>query len=126
MMGGEGFYRSEEERFFQRIALLWRALRIVLDVGLHTGTLPYDEAVRMVRDRMGYSAAHAESEVRRACAEPAYPLAYAMGRRELLALREAYARAAGPDYSLRAFHDAVMRYGGLPVSLMRWGMGLDG
>jgi uncharacterized protein (DUF885 family) len=126
MMGVEGFYRSEEERFFQRTALLWRALRIVLDVGLHTGTLPYDEAVRMVRARMGYSAAHAESEVRRACAEPAYQLAYAMGRRELLALQEAYARAAGAGYTLRGFHDAVLRYGGLPVSLMRWGMGLDG
>jgi uncharacterized protein (DUF885 family) len=126
MMGTEGFYHSAEERLFQRIALLWRALRVVLDVGLHTGTLPYEEAVRMVRERMGYSASHAESEVRRACAEPAYQLGYALGRRELLALREAYARAAGPEYRLRAFHDAVMRYGGLPVSLMRWGMRLDG
>lgn len=126
MMGEEGFYRSDEEVFFQRMALLWRALRIVVDVGLHTGTLPYEEAVRAVRERMGYSAAHAESEVRRACAEPAYQLAYAVGRREIRALREAYAQSAGADYTLRRFHDAVMAYGGLPVSLMRWGMRLDG
>jgi uncharacterized protein (DUF885 family) len=108
------------------VALLWRALRIVLDVGLHTGTLPYDEAVRAVRERMGYSAAHAESEVRRACAEPAYQLAYALGRREILALRDAYRRAAGAETTPRAFHDALLRYGGLPVSLTRWGLGVDG
>jgi uncharacterized protein (DUF885 family) len=126
MMGEEGFYQSAEERFFQRVALLWRAFRVVLDVGLHTGTLSYQDAVGAVRQRMGFSAAHAAAEVRRACAEPAYQLAYAMGRRELLALRQAYRRAAGPDASLRAFHDGVLRYGGLPVSLMRWGMGLGG
>jgi len=125
MMGEEGFYRSDEERFFQRVALLWRALRVVLDVGLHTGTLPYDEAVRAVRERMGYSASHAEAEVRRACAEPAYHLAYAVGRREIRALRDAYRRTTGAGAPLRAFHDALLSYGGLPVSLTRWGMGLD-
>jgi uncharacterized protein (DUF885 family) len=125
MMGEEGFYRSDQERFFQRVALLWRALRIVLDVGLHSGALPYAEAIRAVRDRMGYSAAHAEAEVRRACAEPAYQMAYAVGRREIRALRDAYRRAAGSNGSLRAFHDTLLSYGGLPVSLMRWGMGLD-
>src|SRR2546429_9800821 len=36
MMGEEGFYQSEEEQFFQRVHLLWRATRILLDVGLHT------------------------------------------------------------------------------------------
>jgi hypothetical protein len=126
LMGEEGFYRTDEERFFQRVALLWRALRIVLDVGLHTGTLSFDEAVRAVRERMGFTAVHAESEVRRACAEPAYQLAYAIGRREIRSMRDAYRRAKGGNGSLQAFHDAVMRYGGLPVSLMRWGMGLDG
>jgi uncharacterized protein (DUF885 family) len=66
----------------------------------------------------------AEAEVRRYCCEPANALCYAVGRRELIRLREDWRRRAGPGYSLRKFHDEVLSYGGLPVSLMRWGMGL--
>ena len=47
-----------------------------------------------------------------------------MGRRELFRLREDYRRRAGAGFSLRAFHEEVLGYGGLPVALMRWGMGL--
>jgi len=62
--------------------------------------------------------------VRRYCANPASPLCYAVGRRELLRLREAWRQRTGAGATLRRFHDEVLSYGGLPVSLMRWGMGL--
>lgn len=126
MMGEEGFYRSPAERLCQRAALLWRALRVVLDVGIHTGRVSYQDAVRLVEQRLHYSRAHAEAEVRRTCSTPAYQLAYAVGRRELKSLRDDYRHAAGADYSVRRFHEAVLAYGGLPVSLMRWGLGLGG
>src|SRR5213078_118341 len=45
MMGEEGFYRSEEEQFFQRVHLLWRAARVLLDVGLHTRGMTFAQAV---------------------------------------------------------------------------------
>jgi uncharacterized protein (DUF885 family) len=125
MMAEEGFYRGVEERFFQRVHLLWRALRIVLDVGLHTRGMSFDEAVDLLVNRVHFERTNAEAEVRRYCAYPAYQLCYAVGRRELRALREAYRRAQGASYSLRGFHEATLQYGGLPVSLMRWGMGLD-
>ena len=126
MMGEEGFYRSVEERFFQQVALLWRALRVVLDVGLHTGTLDVEAAVRLLQDRLHFSRAHAVAEVRRTAAEPGYQLAYAVGRRELFALRDVYRARMGAAYTLRGFHDAVLGFGGLPVSLIRWGLELDG
>jgi uncharacterized protein (DUF885 family) len=113
-----------EEKFFQRVHLLWRALRIVLDVGLHTRGMTVDEAVRLLVDRVHFDRHNAEAEVRRYCANPAYQLCYAVGRRELQKLRHAYFAARGPGLSLRPFHDAVLRYGGLPVSLIRWGLGL--
>lgn len=125
MMGEEGFYRGVEERFFQRVHLLWRALRIVLDVGLHTRGMTIDEAVQMLVDRVHFERANAEAEVRRYCAYPAYQLCYAVGRRELRSLRDAYRAAQGAKYSLRGFHEAVLEYGTLPVSLIRWGLGLD-
>jgi hypothetical protein len=125
MMGEQGFYRGVEERFFQRVHLLWRALRIVLDVGLHTRGMPFAEAVDLLVNRVHFDRRHAELEVRRYCAYPAYQLCYAVGRRELKALRDAYQRARGSAFSLRQFHEDTLRYGGLPVSLIRWGLGLD-
>jgi len=125
MMGEEGFYRQQEERFFQLVALLLRGIRILVDVGLHTGGMGYDEAVQLLVDRAIIGRHTAEAEVSRYCAAPAYQLCYAVGRREIKALHEDYRKAAGADYTLRDFHEALLGYGGLPVSLMRWGMGLN-
>jgi hypothetical protein len=125
MMGEEGFYRQREERFFQLIALLLRGIRILVDVGLHAGGMSCEEAVQLLVDRAIIGRSTAEAEVRRYCAAPAYQLCYAVGRREIKALHADFRRAAGADYALRDFHDAVLQYGGLPLSLMRWGMGLN-
>jgi hypothetical protein len=124
MMGQEGFYQREEEAFFQRMHLLWRAVRVVLDVRLHTAGMTVEQAVRYMMDVLDLGRESAEAEVRRYCCEPASALCYAVGRRELVKLREEWRRRAGPAFSLRRFHDEVLSYGGLPVSLMRWGMGL--
>jgi uncharacterized protein (DUF885 family) len=66
----------------------------------------------------------ARAEVRRYCAMPSYQLCYAVGRREILKLREDYRARNGGTENDRAFHDALMQYGGLPVTLIRWGMDL--
>lgn len=125
MMGEEGFYRSLEEKLFQKVHLLWRAVRVMLDVGLHTRGMTFEEAVDLLVDKAYLERPNAEAEVRRYCAYPAYQICYAVGRREFRSLREAFMRASGSDYSLNAFHSAVLEYGGLPVSLSRWGMELD-
>jgi uncharacterized protein (DUF885 family) len=124
MMAEQGFYETEEEMFFQRVHLLWRAERILLDVGLHTRGMTPEQAVdQMVRD-LHIERGNAETEVRRYCAWPAYQLCYAVGRRELLRLRDDFRAARGGSFTLRAFHEAVLPYGGLPVTLIRWGLGL--
>jgi uncharacterized protein (DUF885 family) len=124
MMGEEGFYSSDEELFFQRVHLLWRAMRILLDVGLHTRGMTREQAVDQMVNELHVERGNAEAEVRRYCAWPAYQLSYAVGRRELLRLREDFRKAKGNSFTLRAFHDAVLPYGGLPVTLIRWGLGL--
>jgi uncharacterized protein (DUF885 family) len=124
MMGELGFYRTLEEVFFQKLALLWRAARVVIDVGLHTQGMPLEEAVSLLTDRLHFDKLSAEAEVRRYCAHPAYQLCYAVGLREIQSLRKDFQEAAGSGYADRDFHNAVLSYGGLPVSLMRWGMGL--
>ncbi len=122
MMGEEGFYQTKEQRFFQRVHLLFRAVRILLDVGLHTRGTTFGEAVDMLVQRIHLEPEHADAEVRRYCGEAAYALSYAVGRRELLALRAAYVDGGR---SLRDFHEAVLAYGGLPVWLIRWGLGFE-
>ncbi|HKV69846.1 MAG TPA: DUF885 domain-containing protein [Gemmatimonadales bacterium] len=124
MMGEEGFYEGEEEHFFQRVHLLWRALRILIDVGLHTRGMTFEQAVDMLVGTFGVDRGNAEAEVRRYCAAPAYQICYAVGRRELLSLREDFKRSKGRAYTLNGFHEAVLSYGALPISLIRWGLGL--
>ena len=118
------YYRTEQERLFQLVNLLWRAVRVVLDVGLHTRGMSPAEAVDYMVEHLPIERASAEAEVRRYCAWPTYQLCYAVGRRELLRLRDEYREREGGAYRARRFHDEVMSYGGLPVSLASWGMGL--
>jgi uncharacterized protein (DUF885 family) len=124
LMGETGFYPGDQVRLFQLVNLLWRAIRIVLDVGLHTRGMTPKEATDYMVEHLPIERSNAEAEVRRYCAWPTYQLSYAAGRRELLQLRDAYRQRHGADVALRQFHDEVMRYGGLPVSLARWGMDL--
>jgi uncharacterized protein (DUF885 family) len=124
LMAEEGFFATLEERLFQRLHLLWRAVRIVLDVGLHTRGMTPEQAVDLLVDRVAMDRAKAQAEVSRYCAWPTYQLCYAVGRREFLHLRDAWRASAGPAAPLREFHDTALAYGGLPVSLIRWGMGL--
>ena len=125
MMGEHGFYRGKEEQLFRLLALLWRAVRVVIDVGIHTRGMTFSDAVNVLVGKIHFDTASAEAEVRRYCAYPAYQLCYAVGSRELMALRNDYRNAAGGSYSERQFHMDVLSYGGLPVSLLRWGMGLN-
>ncbi len=66
----------------------------------------------------------AMAEARRYCAYPTYQLSYAVGRREILALRDDVRRARGSAFSLPDFHRELLSYGALPTALARWGMGL--
>jgi hypothetical protein len=124
LMDESGYYADDEARLFQLVNLLWRAIRIVLDVGLHTRGMSPAEAVDYMVDHLPIERTSAEAEVRRYCAWPTYQLCYAVGRRELLKLRDAYRERAGASFQPKHFHDELLAYGGIPVSLARWGMDL--
>jgi hypothetical protein len=124
MMGDRGYYEPAE-RLFQKVHLLWRAVRILLDVGLHTRNMSPGAAVLYLLEKVPLEPSEALAEVRRYCGTPAYPLCYAVGRRDILALRDSWLERHGTHQPLRAFHDELMSYGGLPTALARWGMGLS-
>jgi uncharacterized protein (DUF885 family) len=125
LMAEQGFFEGVAEQLFQRLHLLWRALRIVVDIGLHTRGLTPEQATDQMVEQLGMDRAKAALEVARYCAWPTYQLCYAVGRRELLRLRADVQQRDGSAFSLRGFHDDLLSYGGLPISLIRWGMGLE-
>ncbi len=124
LMAEAEYYPSDQARLFQLVNLLWRAVRIVLDVSLHTRGMTPSEAVDYMVEHLPIERSSAVAEVRRYCAWPTYQLCYAVGRRELLRLKDAYRERYAGGYRARRFHDELMGYGGLPVSLASWGMGL--
>ena len=124
MMGERGYYEPAE-RLFQKVHLLWRAVRILLDVGLHTRNMSPGAALVYLMEKVPLDPAEALAEVRRYCGGATYPMCYAVGRRDILALRSSFLQRNRDGASLRAFHDELLSYGGLPVSLARWGMGLS-
>jgi uncharacterized protein (DUF885 family) len=124
LMAEEGFLSSPGERLFHAHHLLWRALRVILDVKLHTKGMPVADAARLLRDELGFTDVAAAAEVARYCAYPTYQLCYAVGRRDILQLRDDARRARGSDFSLSDFHDELLSYGGLPTGLARGGLGV--
>ncbi len=124
LMEEAGYYTTVEQRLFRLVNLLWRAVRIVVDVGLHTRGMSPAAAVDYMVEHLPIERSSAEAEVRRYCAWPTYQLCYAVGRREILRLLDSYRESMGAGFSLKRFHDTLLRYGGLPVSLARWGMDL--
>lgn len=125
LMNEYGYFDSPETRLFHLLDLHWRAARIVIDVGLHTRGMTPLEAIEMLLQAMPMERRNAEAEVRRYCTMPTYQLAYAIGRRDILALRDDWRARMGEAAPIGDFHTELLSYGGLPVALARWGMGYD-
>jgi prolyl oligopeptidase len=110
-----GVYRDNSARFGQLASEQFRAVRLVVDTGIH--------AMGWSRDRAReYLAEHAPSqslaEVDRYIARPGQALAYKLGQLEITRLRRKAEQALGSRFDLRDFHDAVLRNGALPLDLM--------
>ncbi len=109
----------------QRELLLYRAVLARIDIGLHTGQLSLADALRLLADRFPLQPREALAAVRGVLMEPGSATGAIITRRELLRLRDDRRRAMGDGFSHAKHHAEVMAYGGLPVSLIRWGMGVE-
>ena len=117
LMAELGYY-TDEERMMQLAWTLVRAARVIIDVGLHTGGMPFEEAVRMLVDEVHLERPLALSEARRYTETPTQPLAYLIGREQIRALREKRRAAEGASFSLRRFHEEVLLRGAIPPALL--------
>ena len=119
MMMERGYVTSLESKLIQVNDVIWRAVRIIVDVKLSRGEMPFDEAVDMLVREAGLSQEGAVAEVRRYTQTPGYPLSYLLGKHLILQLREEVKRKMGSKYSDRFFHDTVAANGFLPISLLK-------
>jgi hypothetical protein len=111
-----GLY-DDAARMWQLKDRLWRGVRVVVDVGLHTGELEVDECVRHLVETAGLDPSNAGAEVRRYAASPTQPMSYAIGMDALVALRERSRAEEGSSFDERDFHTRLLRNGTLPPTL---------
>jgi uncharacterized protein (DUF885 family) len=119
MMREEGFDDGPAFRTAMYTDAIWRACRIVLDVRMHRGELTPQEATDFLVEHTGFELANARAEVRRYTYTPGYQLSYLLGKVLILGLREEEKRRRGAAFSLRDFHDTLLRNGSLPISFHR-------
>jgi uncharacterized protein (DUF885 family) len=103
-----------EARLIQLHDSLWRAHRIGIDCGLHSGTLTYNAACRRLQEGVGFTLQRARGDVNWYTAAPTVPMSYLLGRLELERL---HARLVGGEgWTLRRFNDWILGFGAIPWS----------
>jgi uncharacterized protein (DUF885 family) len=112
-----GLYRSQAERFGMLDGQAWRAARLVVDSGLHGLRWPRQRSIDTLL-AAGLSETDAVIETDRYIAWPGQALTYKLGQREIERLRVQIASRDGADFDLRAFHDAVLGHGALPLATL--------
>ncbi|HKQ52199.1 MAG TPA: DUF885 domain-containing protein [Pyrinomonadaceae bacterium] len=97
---------------------LWRALRLVVDTGLHAKGWTQQRAVRYMLDNSARSRAYVAGEVKWYVADPGAALAYKIGQLKIRELRTKAERALGAKFDLREFHAQVLTTGSLPLAVL--------
>ena len=99
-------------------AEIHRALRLVVDVGLHTGKLSREQAIAYMMANEAISEQGATAEVERYMANPGQALSYKTGQLKLGELRARYEKQLGKKFDLRAFHDEILAGGSMPLAVL--------
>jgi len=117
----QGLYNKKEHKFIMLRDRLWRALRIIIDVKIHTGQFTLEQAASLLVEKLGFDQSQAESEVNWYSSAAATPLCYAVGREIILQTREkvvAEGDAKLEKEKLKRFHDALLSQGSIALPLV--------
>jgi uncharacterized protein (DUF885 family) len=113
-----GFYRDPYSKFGQLTYEIWRAIRLVVDTGMHAFGWTREQAIDYFRQNAGKAEHDIVVEVDRYIVMPGQALAYKIGELKLKELRAFATQSLGPKFDLRAFHDQVLGNGALPLDLL--------
>lgn len=113
-----GTYQDPLSQFGRLGSEIWRAIRLVVDTGLHVKGWTREEAVAYFQENSAITDAQALSEVERYIADPGQATGYKIGMIFIQDLRANAEEVLGDDFDIRGFHDAVLGGGGLPLNLL--------
>jgi uncharacterized protein (DUF885 family) len=94
-----------------------RAIRLVVDVGLHTGKMTREEAIAYMMAHEALNEQAVTAEIERYMAMPGQALSYKTGELKIKELRDKYKQQLGARFNLRAFHDAILKGGAMPLNV---------
>ena len=113
-----GMYQTPYDRFGMLNYQIWRAARLVVDTGIHAQGWSRDQAVAYFTEYTALPHHEIETEVDRYIAWPAQALSYYLGEDAILKARAKAEKALGAQFNVRAFHDAVLELGSVPLPVL--------
>jgi uncharacterized protein (DUF885 family) len=113
-----GMYKDPYSKFGQLSYEMWRAVRLVVDTGMHAQGWTRDQAIQFFKDNTGKTDQDITVEVDRYIVWPGQALAYKLGQLKIRELRTQTEKRQGAEFNVRAFHDAVLENGALPLNVL--------
>jgi uncharacterized protein (DUF885 family) len=113
-----GIYETPYEDFGRLTYAMWRASRLVIDTGVHHKGWTREQALAYLRDNTALSEHEVTTEVDRYISWPGQALSYKLGEITIMRLRREAEAALGPKFDVRAFHDAVLAQGSVPLPVL--------
>ena len=113
-----GFYQDPYSEYGRLENEMWRSVRLVVDTGVHEQHWSRQQMIDFFHEHTAMDDQNIETEVDRYIAWPGQALAYKLGQMKILELRERAKQALGAHFDIRAFHDAVLDEGPLPLDLL--------
>ena len=115
-----GLYDDPYDKFGQLTYDMWRAIRLVVDTGMHYKDWSRDDAINLFIENTAKSKLDIENEVDRYIAWPGQALAYKIGQLKILELRSKAEKELGEKYDIKDFHYEVLKRGSLPLDLLEF------
>ena len=113
-----GIYETPYEDFGRLTYEMWRACRLVIDTGVHHMGWTRDRALAYLRDHTALSEHEVTTEVDRYISWPAQALSYKLGEIRIVQLRAEAEKELGEKFDIKAFHDAVLKQGSVPLPVL--------
>jgi len=114
-----GFYQDPYSHFGALTYDMWRAVRLVVDTGMHYKGWTRQQAIDFFKDNAAKKEADIINEIDRYISWPGQALAYKIGQLTMLELRRKAEQALGDDFDIKAFHDALLGGGALPMQILQ-------